>query len=76
MDKQPTMILLTREGGMVGSCVHYPHKDGWQFIPAVTSRKTSRRYWPTANKCIPRWAFDLSDEMLTSDEFKARRRGR
>ena len=69
--KNETMIILDKLGRKLGACVHYPMHNGWQFIPATTSRKSSRKFWPTATTCIPKWAFDLSDEMLTSSEFSA-----
>lgn len=75
-EKQETMILISAEGFKIGACVHYPVLGGWKFIPNTTSRKTSRKAWPTCNKCIPDWAFDASDEMLTASEFSTRHAGK
>lgn len=68
-DKQPTMVIVDANKALIGTCVHYPLQNGWKFIPATTSRQPSRKFWPSATACIPRWAFDLSEEMLTSYEF-------
>jgi len=73
-EKQETMIVINKDGFKIGACVHYPVLGGWQFIPNTTSRRKSRKAWPSATKAIPRWAFDLSDEMLTAKEFNESRR--
>ena len=70
--KEPTMVVIDAEGVLIGSCVHYPTHDGWKFIPATTSRRTSRKFWPSATASLPRWAFDLSEEMLTAVQFGLR----
>lgn len=67
-----TMILVTKTGILVGTCVEHP--KGWRFLPNCSTHQPSRKYWPTANACIPKWAFDLSDEMLTAAEWEARKR--
>lgn len=71
-DKIETMILVNARGIKLGACVHYPAQGGWKFIPNTTSRSTSRKYWPTATTCIPKWAFDASDNLLTSSEYRAK----
>lgn len=71
-DKQETMILVDAKGVKLGACVHYPLHSGWQFIPATTSRRGSRKFWASATACIPKWAFDLSEELLTATEFNVK----
>lgn len=73
-DTEQTMVVVNREGVKLGACVWNQRENGWRFIPAVTSRRASRRAWPSATECLPKWAFDLSEEMLTSSEYEARRR--
>jgi hypothetical protein len=73
-DTEETMVVVDSHGVKLGACVWHQREDGWRFIPAVTSRKASRRVWPSATECLPKWAFDLSEEMLTSSEYQARRR--
>lgn len=29
---------------------------GWRFYPWACNRRESRRFWPTAEEAIPRWA--------------------
>ena len=64
-----TMYLVDKSKRLLGSCVEYI--DGWRFIPAVTSRKTSRKAWSSAVEAIPKWAFDVADDLLTLDEWMA-----
>ena len=52
---------------LVGCCSH--GRDGWRFIPHVSGRKTSRRAWPTAGACIPRWAKSSRNRLLTNLEW-------
>jgi hypothetical protein len=70
--KEQTMVLVSASGARVGSCVHTPRR-GWRFISAVSSHGDSRKFWEDCNACIPKWAFDLADEMLTADEWAKRR---
>lgn len=29
--------------------------DGYRFLPNCTTHKASRKIWPSANACIPKW---------------------
>jgi hypothetical protein len=29
--------------------------EGYRFIPNTSSHRASRKTWPTANSCIPKW---------------------
>jgi hypothetical protein len=69
-DREQTMVLVTAARCVVGRCVHYPGQ-GWKFLPSMSNHRPSRRYWPEANDCIPAWAMDLSDEMLTAREWES-----
>jgi hypothetical protein len=43
-------------GGSVyhlGTAVQYA--DGWRFLSNVSSHKSSRKFHPTMEKCLPRW---------------------
>lgn len=70
--KQETMILVDERGIKIGACVHYPLRNGWQFIPATTAHRGSRKFWASATACIPKWAFDASEDLLTATEFNAK----
>jgi len=37
----------------LGTAVHT--EQGWRFIPNVSGRKSSRKFHPTMEKCLPRW---------------------
>lgn len=65
----PTMILVTEKNLKIGACVE--SHDGWRFIPAVTGRKGSRKSWPTAEECIPRWANKMGDGLVSVEAFDA-----
>ena len=67
------MFLVTREGILIGRCIGNDHK-GWRFLPNTPSHKRSRKAWPSAVQCIPKWAFDLSDDLLTAEEWAALRK--
>lgn len=67
------MIVVDAHGAKVGACVYAERDRGWRFLPATTSRKLSRKAWPTATAALPKWAFDVSEEMLTASEFEARK---
>lgn len=49
-----TYVLQHPNGFVFGVAAKYDR--GWQFIPAIAGRKPSRRYWQTADACLPRWA--------------------
>ena len=40
-------------------------ENGWRFIPNLASRKSSRKFHPTLEKCIPRWAAKADHEEVT-----------
>lgn len=61
------MFLVTSAGMLIGRCVE--ETSGWRFLPHTTSHKASRKAWPSATRAIPKWAFDLSDDLLTADEW-------
>ena len=72
--KKPSMVLVKQTEpflySRVGTCVHTPGK-GWKFLSAVAGHQGSRKFWNDCNRCIPEWAFDLADEMLTATEWQA-----
>lgn len=63
------MYLVNKSGLLLGVCVE--GRDGWRFRPQTSARKGSRKGWPSATKCIPRWAFDASHDLLTKPEYDA-----
>ena len=65
-----TMYLVTKEKALIGVCVE--RTDGWWFQPNTASRRPSRKPRKSAADCIPLWAFDMSDDLLTLAEWKAR----
>ncbi len=65
------MYLVTKERILIGTCVHMTFKGGWIFHPHMTSRRPGRKAHLNAVSCIPGWAFDLSDDFLTMEEWKA-----
>jgi len=69
--KEQTMVLVSATGARVGSCAHTPGR-GWKFISAVASHGNSRKFWADCNACIPAWAMELADEMLTATEWAKR----
>ena len=71
-DTQPRYLVRDTATGtavLVGCCSH--GRQGWRFIPRVSGRKTSRRAWPTAETCIPRWAKSNRNRLLTNLEWLA-----
>lgn len=67
--KEQTMVLVTKgREYLVGRCVHTPGR-GWKFLSNVTSHKDSRKFWNDCNACIPAWAMDRADEMMTWAEW-------
>lgn len=70
MTEKP-MFLVDKSKNLIGACTH--GIDGWRFIPNNAAHKASRKAWETPNACIPRWAFDASDDLLTLDEWKKER---
>lgn len=65
-----TSMFLVKGNVLIGSCIWY--LDGWRFHPNMDSHKPSRKAWNSANDCIPKWAFDQSDEFLTREEWVER----
>jgi hypothetical protein len=65
-----TMYLVNKTGLLLGVCVQ--ERDGWRFRPQTSAHRGSRKGWPSATACIPQWAFDASDELLTRDEWDNR----
>ena len=65
-------FLITKTGLLIGRCMGSNEK-GWHFYPHTTAHKPSRKAWPTIVDCIPDWAFNMSDDLLTADEWNARR---
>ena len=45
---------------------------GWRFIPNVSSRKPSRRFYPTWEACLPRWIGypDYCESVVTAEDWK------
>jgi hypothetical protein len=37
----------------LGTACHYA--DGWRFISNVASHKSSRKFHPAMERCLPRW---------------------
>lgn len=69
MIAEPTLILITLSGLRLGSCVHTPDL-GWRFLSGVSAHKNSRKYWPTAEACIPRWARRDDGALITAAEWR------
>lgn len=67
-----TMYLVTKTGALLGLCVQ--ERDGWRFRPQTSAHKGSRKGWPSAAACVPRWAFKASDDLLTREEWNQRQR--
>jgi len=42
---------------------------GWEFIPAVAGRKTSRKGHPTMEACIPAWVRRRAKAMADQDKY-------
>lgn len=57
--------------GLLGRCVTRTDVEAWRFLPNVAGRQPSRRTWPTAEACIPRWARAGFTRLLDRDEFNA-----
>ena len=38
---------------MLGAAVEYA--EGWRFVPNVAAHKSSRKFHPTMERCVPRW---------------------
>ncbi len=72
MIPQETMILVTPKGLRVGNCVHTPNL-GWRFLSGVSAHGNSRKFWPTAEACIPRWAHQYGGTLITASEWRAGR---
>jgi hypothetical protein len=39
----------------LGTAVYYPNGAGWRFVSNVSSHKSSRKFHPTMQQCLPRW---------------------
>ena len=70
MDMEKPMYLVTEQGFLIGVCSN--GVAGWRFIPNNAVRKPGRKAYTSAVKCIPAWAFNMSHDLLTVDEWKAR----
>ena len=56
----------------LGTAVYYPNGPGWRFLSNVTSHKSSRKFHPTMEACVPRWARHDSVEVVkTAERVKA-----
>lgn len=71
MSQFETMMLLTLKGLRVGNCVHTPNR-GWRFLSGVSAHGNSRKFWPTAEACIPRWARQYGGQLITATEWGRR----
>lgn len=38
---------------VLGTTVEY--EQGWRFVPRVSGRSASRKYWPNWEKSLPKW---------------------
>lgn len=65
------MYLLTKGGEVIGRSVETP--KGWRFLPNTSAHQPSRRYWPSAVACIPKWAFEMGDELISAEEWRRRK---
>lgn len=57
---------------IIGRCIQ--KSQGWKFQPHTDVHSPSRKHWPSANDCIPRWAHKVGGdhaELLTLEEVKA-----
>jgi hypothetical protein len=45
---------------------------GWRFIPSVSSRQPSRRFYPTWEACLPRWVGypGYCESVVTAEDWK------
>lgn len=59
-EQEPTVVLKDKNGSVIGRCVHHPFEDGWRFLSGSSAHGNSRKAWPTAEECIPKWARDLN----------------
>jgi hypothetical protein len=69
--KQPSVVLVSKSCQHIGTCVHEPGK-GWRFVTSLKGRGDSRKLWKDDRSCIPKWAWDEVDEMLTVTEWAER----
>jgi len=69
MTIEKPMYLVDANRNLIGVCSH--GIDGWRFIPNNAARKPSRKGHSTPTKCIPNWAFDASDDLLTLQQWRA-----
>lgn len=67
-----TMILVAPTGARIGNC-SYTSARGWRFLSAVSAHGNSRKFWPSAYACIPRWAHQYGGTLMTATEWRARR---
>lgn len=67
-----TMILVTPKGLRIGNC-SYTSDRGWRFLSAVSTHGNSRKFWPSAEACIPRWARQYGGTLMTATEWRAGR---
>lgn len=57
---------------VVGRIVEYD--GGYRFLSNVSGHKSSRKVWPSANSCIPRWTEKLGFlTLLDKEDFDAAR---
>lgn len=69
----PSLFAVTHKGLSLGVCTHTP--CGWKFISHTSAHKNSRRFWPTAEKCLPGWARSYRPTLMTAEQFRAIRNG-
>ena len=62
--------LVTNSGAVIGRLVYNATSDGWIFFPHTAARQPGRKFHKDMNSAIPKWAFDLSDDLLTTAELK------
>ncbi len=68
-DQRETFFYMKGDA-VIGTCRQ--SSDGWRFMPMISGRKVSKRDWPSASACIPRWARLRMGTLVTHDEFKRR----
>jgi hypothetical protein len=65
-------VKLAADGRYIGTLgVINESPAGYRFLPRVFGHTSSRKHWPTAAACIPRWAKKQGGRTITQAEFDA-----
>lgn len=69
----PSLYVVTHNGLSLGVCAHSP--CGWKFISHLSAHNGSRRFWPSPEDAVPRWARGYKPTLMTGERFRALRNG-